>query len=756
MTADSAGRSLKRSEDYPLITGRGSYVADLITENTLHAHFVRSPVAHGELLSIDKTDAEALPGVRGVWTADTLSVKDLKPPIGIDRSDVARPILARDRVRYAGEPVAMVVADTATIAADAADLVWPEIDDLPLAVDKDTSAAGHNTPLFEGANVLTHQITEPKSVVTDDLEVSVTIKTHNQRIAAVAIEGLTVLCEPLVGGRLKVVCGHQAPHRLKVQLATALDLKPDDVQVVVPDVGGAFGLKATLFTEFVAVASASLELGQPVVWLEDRREHLGAGMHGRDMTHTVTLEGDSDAQIRRAHIEIVADVGAYPQGGAIIPTLSRFVASGLYDIEEVHVEMSTVVSNRAPTTSYRGAGRPEAAMAIERAVEEFAHAAHIDSAEVRRRNFIRPDQFPYTTTTDAVYDSGNYGGALDMALEMVDVPTVRREQKARLASGQNPIGLGMGAFIERTGGATGTGEFGDVEIDAKGRLVVRTGSTDSGQGHKTVWSRIVADIFDLPSGDVTVISGDTDEVADGVGTYASRSAQIGASAAQRMATKVFQSASRLAADMVEASQHDIEVRNGVFSVVGVPDSGVSLAEIASYATTKGVSLRSAEMFVPDSQAFPYGVHMAVVEVDTGTGVVTVKRLITVDDCGNVLNPMIVEGQVHGSLVQGLGQALFESVVYSDDGVPLTGSLMDYLIPTAGSVPNLTAGRLVSPAPNNPLGVKGTGEAGCIGVPPAIVNATIDALRPFGVTDLQMPLTPARVWSALEAARPPQS
>lgn len=565
-----------------------------------------------------------------------------------------------------------------------------------------------------------------------------------------ALEGLAIVAEPL-GDRLKVTCGHQAPHRFKQQLADMLATPAESIQVVVPDVGGAFGLKGTFFTEYVVVASLAQLLARPVMWLEDRREHLVAGMHGRGQTHTVTLEGEASGRIRRADISYVADLGAYPQGGAIIPLLTRFVASGLYDIDEVTVDMSMVVTNRAPTTSYRGAGRPEAAFAIERAVDEFAAVAGLDPAEVRRVNFIRSSQLPYETTTGARYDSGDYAKVLDDALSLADVDDLRREQRKRRETGGRPLGVGIGAFVERTGGATGTGEYSKVEIDSDGTVNVRTGSTDSGQGHSTVWSQIVAGIFDLNPAAVEVIAGDTDQVADGVGTYASRSAQIGGSAAYRMGLAVLNQVKHLAAEMLEASPADIAAVGGELSVAGVPDSAIPLAEIANYAEATDRRLSESEMFVPDGQAFPYGVHIAVVEVDPETGVVDLLRLVTIDDCGNVLNPMIVEGQIHGSLVQGLGQALYEGVTFTEDGTPLTSTLMDYLVPTASSIPEMVSGRNVTQAPNNPLGAKGTGEAGCIGAPPAIVNAVIDALRPYGVTNLDMPLTPARVWAAIRSA-----
>ncbi|MGB7861533.1 MAG: xanthine dehydrogenase family protein molybdopterin-binding subunit [Acidimicrobiia bacterium] len=742
------GRAHLRLEDRALVTGGGHYVSDLIGDDCLHAHFVRSTVAHGFLKAVETENALGWPGVVSVVTAETIDLPDLPPPHGLDRPDVTRPLLARDRVRYVGEPVAMIVAESAAMAADGAEHVWLELEDLPVALAKDPEGAVAGPRLFQDSNVLKLETTPARATIQTQLPISVSVEIHNQRIAAMPIEGLAILCEPTGHGRLKVTCGHQSPHTLRSQLAATIGIDEKALQVVVPDVGGAFGLKGMYFTEYPVVAATALTLGRPVAWIEDRREHLSAGMHGRDQIHRVTLEGETSGRLRRARIEIIADVGAYPQSGAIIPALSRFVATGLYDFEEVAVEMTLVATNRAPTGSYRGAGRPEAAYAIERAIDAFALDVGLAPEEVRRLNFIAPSQLPYLTATGALHDSGHYAGALEKALELVNIDSVRLDQKTRLANGANPIGLGIGAYIERTGGPADSGEFGDVELDRSGSLIVRTGSTDAGQGHQTVWSQAIAEVFDVDFRWVEFRSGDTDEVRNGTGTYASRSAQVGASAAFRMAVKVRETARDIAATMLEVSPLDLVIHQGAFHVAGVPDAAVTLVEVAARAHEAGTTIREEEVFAPGSQAFPYGVHVAVVEVDIETGVVSVLRLVTVDDCGNVLNPMIVEGQLHGSLVQGSGQALSEAVVYNSDGVPLAATMMDYLIPAATNGTQVTTGRLYTPAPNNPLGVKGTGEAGCIGAPPAIVNATLDALRPYGVKDLQMPLTPARVWEAL--------
>jgi len=737
----------RRLEDRRLITGAGRYVSDLIERDDLHAHFSRSPVAHGEILGID-LDAVDSSDVVLVLTNDDLDL----PPIGgglhAGAGEFERPLLASGKVRYVGEPIAAVIAETKAAAVDASAMIWADIDPLEAVTNPETAASA--APIFEEGNVVSRS--RSGSELSDrSFDVTATVTVHNQRLAPASIEGLAIRAEPTAEGGIVVACGHQAPHRLRDQLASHLALSPDLVRVVVHDVGGAFGLKGMLFPEYVIVAAAALRLRRAVVWIEERREHFQSGTHGRAQTHRVTLEGDRDGRIRRARIEILADVGAYPHNGSLIPHLSAFVAQGLYDIEEVSIESTTVVTTLAPTGSYRGAGRPEAAFAIERAVEEFSIAAGLDSGTVRSMNFVTPDQLPYTSNTGAIYDSGDYARALEMALEMIDVEEARKEQARRREEGGDPIGIGIGAFVERAGGALGTGEFGHVRIGEDGRVEVMTGSTSAGQGHETVWSELVAPMFGIPAEEVVLIAGDTGLVAEGVGTYASRSAQLGASAVVRSGEAVVRRLRELASSMLEASVDDLIVANSRVHVIGDPTSGVTFVELAARAGEQGHVLESSEMFVAEAQTFPFGAHVAVVEVSLETGEVGILRYVAVDDCGNVLNPMIVEGQVLGSLVQGFGQAVLEGIEYAPSGDPLTASFMDYLIPAAMDSPTFTLGRTTSPAPSNPLGVKGTGEAGCIGAPPAIVNAAIDALRPLGVSDLQMPMRPHRVWTAIREA-----
>ncbi len=731
----------RRLEDRRFITGAASYVSDLIGADDLHAHFYRSPVAHGVLGSVDIDAASDMPGVAAIHTGADIGV----PPIGggahVGEARFERPLLATGKVRYVGEPIAVVLAETKTQAVDAAGTIWADLEPLGAVIDPG-SAAHHAMSLFDEGNVAFRGRVGSETSGRE-YPLSATVTTHNQRLAPASIEGLAIRAAPTQTDGLVVHCGHQAPHRLRTQLALQLGLDPSRVRVVVPDVGGAFGMKGGLFPEYLVVVAAAIRHLRPVVWIEERREHFQSGTHGRGQTHTVTLEGEADGLIRRANIEIVADLGAYPHTGSHIPHLSSFVAQGLYDIEEVTVDITGVVTNLAPTGSYRGAGRPEAAFALERAVDEFAVVAGLDPAAVRKMNFVAPDQLPYPNRTGATYDSGDYARALDIALDMVDIESVRAEQQRRRRDGGDPIGVGIGAFVERAGGATGTGEFGHVRIGADGGVEVMTGSTSAGQGHETVWPQLLAPMFGIAPDEVVVMSGDTGLVAEGVGTFASRSAQLTGSALVRMAEVVISEMKQRAAAVLEASVEDLVLAEGRVHVAGDPQSGVGFADLSG--------AESSEMFVPESQTFPFGVHVAVVEVSMATGEVAIERYVAVDDCGNVLNPMIVHGQVVGSLAQGYGQAVLEGIVYSENGDPVTASFMDYLVPSAMDTPTFTLGRTYSPAPSNPLGVKGTGEAGCIGAPPAIVNAAVDALRPYGVTDLQMPLRPHRVWEAVRNA-----
>jgi aerobic carbon-monoxide dehydrogenase large subunit len=654
---------------------------------------------------------------------------------------MTRPHIVRGKIRHVGEPLALIIAQTARQAEDAADLVWPEIDDLEAVVDPERAADPDAPHLFEGGSNVVARMKLVEGIEPSVApEVSVTVNVESRRLAPVAMETNGIVAEPMGEGGVHMWVGHQAPHRFAKEAAMALKMDVSRVRITVPDVGGGFGMKGRYYPEYPLVAQAAMKLGRRLSWVQTRREHFATGTHGRGMRHRVTLEGDRTGRISRMHIDQLGDLGAYPQNGSQVPLFARLVAQGLYDIPRVEIDLTMVVTSTAPTGPYRGAGRPEAALAIERAIEAFARAAGLDPIDVRLRNLIT--ELPHTTKTGAVYDSGDYAWAIQRAAEMLDLPAVRAEQQARRERGDNPIGVGMGAFIERAGGAIGTGEYAKIEV-VDDRIVVRTGSIDMGQGHETVWAQVARSVFgELP---VKFIAKDTAEVADGVGSFASRSAQIGASAVQRMSQSVLAEARRRAADKLEAAEADLRYENGTFSVAGVPDVEVSIFDVI------GDGLEDEEMFVPDGQTFPYGAHAAVVEVILETGEVRIRKLVAVDDCGVVLNPMIVEGQVEGSLTQGLGQAILEEVRYDAGGQPLTATMMDYLLPRAGDFPRAVTDRKETPAPSNPLGAKGSGEAGCIGAPAGVLNAALDALAPYGVTELQIPLRPEQVWRAIQEA-----
>jgi len=740
-------------ENERLVRGAGRFVADLVTENTLHATFARSPFPHATVEAVDVREATESEGVVAVFTDASLAVRDIPaqlrpaapPAIGMDR-----PVLARDRVRFVGEPIAMVVAESAMKATDAVELIWPELELLEAVVDPG-AAESDQVILFPAAGtnvVVDSEVFAERDNSVTPWPITVRVEVHSPRLAAVPIEPLAILAEPGSDGRLTVWCGHQAPHRLKSQLVQLLDFGDGEIRVRVPRVGGAFGLKGGLYPEYLAVCKAAMMLERPVVWLQSRREHMSGGNHGRGLTQTVEMSGERDGRIRRIHIRVLGDLGAYPMNGFFVPTRAAMIGAGPYDVEDVRVEMSTVVTNTAPTGPYRGAGRPEGVLAVERAIDVFARKVGRDPVEVRATNLIRSHQLPYHTATGVVYDGGDYPGALIKAMELVDAAGIRHEQERRLRVGADPIGLGIAVFVEPAGGSAGSGEYAKVSVATDGRIEVMTGSTAAGQGHRTVWAQLAGRIFDVAPGSVRVCSGDTDLVAEGGGTYGSRSAQTGAVAVWRTGHRVLDEARVVAAVLLGVDASEVGLTDGIFS--GPTGVGISLAEVAREAGRQGRVLAAEEFYRPGAETFPYGVHAAVVEVSKESGQVQILRLVAVDDCGEVLDEARAEGQIHGAIVQGIGQALFEEVRYDAAGQLLTATLADYLMPRAFDVPPIITSRLETPAPNE-LGVKGIGEAGTIGTPAAILNGVLDALAPYGVEDLTFPLLASRVWAALNMA-----
>lgn len=742
-----------RLEDRRLVVGAGRFVSDMTIPGTLHARFVRSTVAHGTIVAVDTRAARSVDGVVAVFVADDLDLADIPGSTDPDAPSVSmrRPPLARDRVRFCGEPIAIVVARDESVAIDAAELVDVDILSSP-AIDVDR-ALGGDALLFPaaGTNVVAGSVAGrvPSPAEVADGAVVVEVAVEEQRLAPVTLEPLSILVSPEPSG-LVVWCGNQAPHRLGRQLAQMLRCDPAALRVRSPDVGGSFGLRGRLHPEYGAVAAAARELGRPVRWIQQRAEQFLAGTHGRAMRHHVRLVGDREGRLRAVDVDILADVGAYPHNGAHLPRFSALMATGVYDIPEVCVRTRVVVTNRAPVGSYRGAGRPEATFAVERAIDRFAAVAGLDPSDVRRRNLIPSSALPTRTAGGAVYDSGDYRRVLELALDRIDEPAVRREQRRRRADGGRLLGVATVLYVERAGGPADSSEQAVAELDPAGRVVVRAGSASTGQGHETVWAQLAARTFGVEPRDVTVLTGDVDAVPTGTGSFGSRSAQVGGSAVHLACQALRAEVLRCAADQLGAKPSDLRLRGGLVEEPRRARS-LTLATLASRAARAGRRLRCEETYSPGAQTFPYGAVSAVVEVDPETGLVRLDRLVLVDDSGVVLNPQIAEGQLHGSLAQGAAQALHEQVVYDEVGQVRNASLGDYHVPGAGDLPAFETASITTPAPSNPLGVKGVGEAGCLGAPPAIVNAAIDALAHLGVTDLQMPLTPLRVWEAIRAA-----
>jgi carbon-monoxide dehydrogenase large subunit len=752
--ANVVGQRVRRREDPRFLRGQGTYVDDLRIDGALHATFVRSHYAHARIVSVDASAAREA-GVQVFTAADTdLGVIEPPPFIGID-PQMFRPMLASERVRFVGDIVAVVLADTREASVDAAELVFVDYEPLPHVTDARAALAGE-VLLYEGlgTNVcLHHPPAEPDERLLDDCEVVVEGRFFSSRLAACPIEPRATVAR-FEDGRLTVWLTTQTPHQDKMVLGLVLGLEPDAVRVIAPDVGGGFGGKG-LATEDVIIAWLARATGRPVRWTETRSENLVAMHHGRTQHVDFAIGGRRDGTVEALRLDIIQDAGAYPEIGAFLPNLTALMASGVYAIPKVQVDVKSVVTNTTPNGPVRGAGRPEATQVLERAIELFAAEVGLDPADVRRRNFIPADAFPYTTATGARYDCGNYRGALDLLLERAGYEQLRAEQAQRRAGGgARQLGIGLSTYVEITNGL-GEAEFGAVEMTADGEAIVRTGSLSQGQGHETTFAQIVADRLGLPVEKITITRGDTDIVPRGTGTYGSKSTQIGGAAARQASDGLVELAKELVADELEASAADIVFDGdaGRFSVAGAPGSGLDWSQLASRLDAAGrlQELRAETDFAAESPTFPFGAHLAVVEVDTETGEVWLQRMVAVDDAGRIINPLVAEGQVHGGLAAGIAQALFEELTYDEDGNPVGASLVTYGMPGATELPRFEIVEMETPTPVNPLGAKGIGESGTIGATPAVHQAVLDALAPLGVRELPMPATPERVWSAIRAA-----
>ena len=751
--ANLVGQRVRRREDPRLVTGQGQYVDDLRLPGALHATFVRSPWAHARITGIDASAARELDGVQ-VFAATELGLgKDPPPPFLTLDESWHRPFLAGEKVRFAGEAVAVVLADSGERSVDAAELVAVDYEPLPAVTDAVRALDGE-VVLFEeaGTNLCLDRPPEGGDDLFDGCEVVADGVITSQRISACPIEPRATAAVPGEDGRLTVWLSTQTPHSDRDGLAAALDVAPEAIRVVAPDVGGGFGSKG-LSVEDVIVAKLALTTGRPVRWTETRSENLTTMGHGRATRIEFRIGGSREGTIGALRLRLLGDAGAYPGIGAVLPNLTALMGSGVYRIPKIDAEIKAVVTNTTPTGAVRGAGRPEATQAMERAVDVFAAEAGLDPIEVRRRNFIPADAFPFTTAAGAQYDSGEYAKALDMALAHAGYDQLRAEQNRRREQrSSRQLGIGFSTYVEITNGVAEK-EFGAVEITADGEAIVKTGSFSHGQGHETTFAQIVADRMGIPLERITVLKGDTDAVARGTGTYGSKSVQIGGVAAGQASDRVVERGKRLAADELEASVEDmvLDLAAGRFHVAGAPQSGLDWRELARRLGDRGQlpELAVAVDLVESQPSFPFGAHIAVVEVDLETGEVILKRMIAVDDAGLIINPLLAEGQVHGGVAAGVAQALFEEIAYDEEGNPLHSNLVSYCMPGATELPSFELASMETPTPVNPIGAKGIGEAGTIGATPAVHNAVIDALAPFGVRHIEMPLGPERVWRALQ-------
>lgn len=774
------GSAIKRREDPALITGKARYTDDLQLPGMVYATILRSPYAHATIKNIDTSAAAAMPGVLGVYTAKDIEDSGVPGgvPVGWLLPDLKTPehyMLAKDTARYVGDGVALVVAEDRYTAHDALEAIVVDYAPQPAAIDMKAAIQGGAAQVHGDApNNIAFDWEIGDKEKTDAAFANAAHVAHlemiNNRLIPNAMEPRAVLADyNNITGDLAVYMTTQNPHihRLLMSLAS-LGLPEHKIRVIAPEVGGGFGSKIHHYADEALTSWASMQVGRPVKWVATRSETYLTDAHGRDHVTTAELAIDGDGKILGLRVDTLANMGAYLSTFApAVPTyLYGTLMSGEYDIHAIHCHVLGVFTHTVPVDAYRGAGRPEATFVVERLMDEAARVSGIDPAEIRRRNFVQPDQFPYPTQVALEYDSGNYEGTLDLALKHIGYDSFRKEQAEARKNGRY-LGIGLSAYIEACGLApsavvgslgaqAGQWESAVVRVHATGKVTVYSGSSGHGQGHETTFAQIVSSELGVPYEDVDIVEGDTGAMPHGWGTYGSRSAAVGGSAIVMGARKVIDKARTIAAHLLEAAEEDLVFENGSFHVKGSPDQAKSLADVSLQAylahnLPKGLepALEATAFYDPSNFVFPFGTHVAVVEVDPNTGHVDLKRYLAVDDVGNVINPMVVDGQIHGGIAQGVGQALYETAVYDSGGNLLSGSMMDYAVPKAHFLPSFETDRTVTPCPHNPLGVKGVGEAGSIASPAAVINAVVDALAPFGVNHIDMPATPERVWKAMQ-------
>jgi aerobic carbon-monoxide dehydrogenase large subunit len=768
------GSPIKRREDPRLITGQATYVDDIKIPGMLHMAVLRSPYGHARITSIDTSTARQHPGVVAVYTAEDLKGVVGNIAIAVPLGKIAegmgnRGALADGKVRFYGDPVAVVIADDRYTARDARDLIEVDYEPLPAAIDVEKAMQPDAPILYEefGTNVgfsmhpPTDEIDKVFTQTQADGGIIVKTRLVNQRLAPVSMETRGVVAEYRKASKnLTVWSSSQIPHLLRNILAALVGLPQHQVRVIVPEVGGGFGCKLNIYPEEMVAAFASMKTGHAVKWIEDRSENLAATIHGRDQVDYVEVAATKEGKITGLKVHGISDLGSYCQifTDVIMIAFGFPVSCGAYDIPVVHLSADVVFTNKAPTDAYRGAGRPEATYVAERAVDLVAHELGKDPAEVRKLNFIKPEQFPYKSAAGAVYDTGNYIGAMEKALEIVDYQNLRAEQARKRAEGKL-MGIGLSSYIEICGfGPKGSAPVGlyesaRVRVEQSGTVMVYTGSSPHGQGEETTFAQIVAEEFGIPVENVMIMHGDTDSTPEGRGTYGSRTTAVGGSAVFNAVQRLKEKMKLIASHMLEASVSDVTLENGSFSVAGSPQKSVAFADVAATANLSNTlapgiepGLETTVFFEPDACVFPFGTHICVVEIDKETGEAEIKRFVAVDDCGRQLNPMLVQGQVHGGIAQGVGQALIEGVEYAEDGQLLTATLMDYAMPLASELPHFELDHTVTLTTVNPLGVKGVGEAGTIGSTPAVAAAIADAM---GVAHIDMPYKPEKLWKIIQ-------
>ncbi|HEY2877571.1 xanthine dehydrogenase family protein molybdopterin-binding subunit [Nocardioides sp.] len=751
MPGSILGTEVRRVEDEELLLGKGTFVDNLQSQGVAHAVFVRSPFAHARITGIDTAEAAKADGVLGVFTADDLGREGLASFANVNEL-APRAALAVDKARYAGDPVALVVAETRAKAMDAAELVDVDYDDLPAVIDMEEALADGAPLQFEaiGSNIATIRAAKDTADVLDDADHVARVRMVNQRIATAPIEGNAILVRPTDTG-IEAWVSTQHPHMAKDLLAKAIGVEAEHVRIVAPHVGGAFGGKAGTSSDHAAIAIAARRLGRPVKWVETRSEAM-LSMQGRGQVQYAELGVRNDGTITGLRLRVLGECGAYAGfGGALAVGPTYIMTPGPYVVPRMRFDAIAVMTNTAPVGAFRGAGRPEAAAAIDRVLDLAAQELGILPDEIRRKNLIPKDAFPYRTQTGQTYDVGDYELTLQEAMRIADIDAARVEQQRRIDAGETKLlGIGLATYVEITG--FGGSEFGSVQIHKDGSATVMAGTSAHGQGHATSFSMIVADTLGIPLEKISYRQSDTAVVRTGGGTGGSRSLQLGGSAVSKAADETRDQALAVAARMLEANPADISLEDGVFTVAGVPDVAVSWEQLAPYAHEHDGGLGVDTDYTQDGATFPFGAHVSIVEVDTETGQVKPLRHILVDDCGRIVNPLIVAGQQHGGGIQGISQALWEEMVYDADGTPITSSFADYAIPTAADGIMLEASNTETPTPVNPIGAKGIGESATIGATPAVQNAVVDALKHLGVKHIDLPCTAERVWREIQNPR----